>query len=134
MIRISKLADYAVVILAALTETPDEVVSTSKLSELTKIPEPTIAKVLKLLVKKDIVASTRGVHGGYKIALKASEVSVLNVIRAIDGPISITSCTNGETPDCSLGQSCSIRGRWDGVNSAIRDALLTVTIADMIKK
>lgn len=134
MIRISKLADYAVVILAALTETPNEVVSASKLSDVTKIPEPTIAKVLKLLVKKDLVVSTRGAHGGYKIAAKAGDITVLNIIRAIDGPISITSCTDGETPDCSLGQSCSIRGRWDGVNSAIRDALKSVTIADMIKK
>tara|TARA_R110001592_G_scaffold16881_10_gene71646 strand:- start:9372 stop:9833 length:462 start_codon:yes stop_codon:yes gene_type:complete len=133
MIKISKLADYSVVVLSAMSTHSHDVISASTLSHLTKLPEPTVSKVLKLLSKAKIIQSTRGTNGGYSLVKEPQRITMDSVISAIDGPIAITACTDGAQPDCSLGNSCSLRGRWDGVNAALRSALQTVTLADMLK-
>ncbi len=132
MIKVSKLADYSVVILVALAECDCDVTNTSSLSELTKLPEPTVSKILKLLAKAGIVKSTRGINGGYTLERASAEISVEQIVRAIDGPIVIAACADGLEPDCNLIESCSVRGRWDGVNDAIRDALENITLSDML--
>lgn len=132
MIRISKMADYAVVILAEMGRGEVRQMSSSSLSERVCIPEPTVSKILKILSKANLVCSMRGVNGGYSLNLPIEQISMRDVISAVDGPIAITSCTDGHTPDCSLAQSCSTRGRWDKVNTVIIDALKQVSLADMI--
>ena len=134
MIRISKLADYGVIILCSLAGCRDDVVSASIISERTSLPEPTVAKVLKLLSKGGLINSTRGIRGGYVLAHEPKDITVKDIVHSIDGPIMITSCVDGAEPDCTLSACCSVRGRWDGVNSAIRGALDSVTLADMIGK
>lgn len=133
MIRISKLADYAVVILAEMASQEGALVSASSLALNVRLPEPTVAKVLKLLGRGGVISSMRGSNGGYKLARSSSNITIEDIITAIDGPIGITSCADGITPDCSLGGSCSVRGRWDDVNSAIRGVLSDMTLADMIR-
>lgn len=132
MLKISKLADYAVVILVAIAEHKDDLVSASTLSELTKLSEPTVAKTLKLLGRANIVNSVRGINGGYALSDTAENISIRNVISAVDGPISLTACSTGEEPDCSLVDCCTVRGRWNNVNNAICNALSSVTLADMM--
>lgn len=132
MIRISKLADYSVVVLSVMIDDTGKVMSAAHVSKLSKLPEPTVSKVLKLLAKADILTSKRGINGGYIFTKTPEDISIQNIIKAVDGPILITSCADGEVPDCSLGECCSLRGRWDGVNAALRDALETVTLADMV--
>ncbi|MGH1376593.1 MAG: SUF system Fe-S cluster assembly regulator [Alphaproteobacteria bacterium] len=132
MIRISKLADYGVIILCALAECRNDVVSASIIADRTSLPEPTVAKILKLLTKGGLINSTRGIRGGYALAKNPREISIKNIIHAIDGPIMITACVDGAEPDCTLSGCCTVRGRWDGVNSAIQDALEGVTLADML--
>ncbi len=134
MIKISKLADYSVVILVALAQEPCDLINAASLAELTKLPEPTVAKILKLLAKADIVESTRGINGGYTLGKDPSEISVEQIVRAIDGPVVIAACAEveGLEPDCNLIGSCSVRGRWDGVNEAIRNALSKVHLSDML--
>lgn len=131
MIRISKMADYAVVILSVMAKEPDALMTTSALAERTRLAEPTVAKVLKILTRGEIIRSARGINGGYSLARGVSEVTLEEIIRAVDGPISVTSCADGSEPDCSLAGSCGVRGRWDHVNAAIRGALETVTLNDM---
>ena len=132
MIRISKLADYAVVILSVMAEQPDKLMSSASVSEITKLPEPTVSKVLKLLSKDGLLESKRGTTGGYFLAKPARSITIREIIRAIDGPVLITSCSDGEVPDCSLSECCTLRGKWDGVNEAVRSALDGVTLADMM--
>ena len=132
MIKMSKISDYAVVVLAEMAQQDEGRLSVSVISQMTRLPEPTVSKVLKLLTKAGIVASTRGIRGGYSLARNPREISIDQVIEAIDGPISITSCSGGAMPDCGVSDVCSVRGRWDGVNDSIRAALVSVTLADMM--
>ncbi len=132
MIKISKMADYSVVILVMMSSHCDSLVNTTHLAELTKLSEATVAKVLKLLAKAEIVRSTRGINGGYTLAKPANEITIEDIICAVDGPLMITACSDGAEPDCALGHSCSIRGRWDDVNRTIREVLRSMTLSDMI--
>ncbi len=134
MIRISKMADYAVVILVCLSRRQDQMMSASAIAEDTKLPEPTVSKILKSLARENIVKSTRGTNGGYVLVDKADDLGVARIIEVMDGPIAITSCSDGHAPDCGLAGSCGVRGRWDDVNAVIREALENVSLADMSGK
>lgn len=132
MLKISKLADYAVVTLVEMARQPVGLRATAaSLSASTKLPEPTVAKVLKLLAKAGVVTSTRGSLGGYGLSRDLAGISVADIIEAVDGPVSLTSCVDGRKGDCFYQGSCSVRGRWDGVNTAIHSALQSVTLSDM---
>lgn len=132
MIRISKLADYAVVVLAALARRGGEGASAVALSEETKIPEPTVSKVLKLLARGEVLESTRGANGGYRLERAPREISVAEIIMAIEGPVSMTACVEGGAGECcDFSAYCQVKGRWDDVNHAIREALTGITLEDM---
>ena len=132
MIRFSKLADYAVVILTTLYKQSGSVMSASEISNDTRLPEPTVAKVLKLLAKSDIVVSSRGAQGGYKIARAAEGVRIADIVIAVDGPVSLTACVESGPNDCEYSCACPIKGRWELVNTAVKSALESITLADMI--
>ena len=130
MLRLSKLTDYAVVVLVRLSQ--ETGVQTSPgIAATTSIPEPTVAKVLKTLAARGLVASKRGAHGGYWLPRPLASVPVADVIAAVDGPIALTACVEGSTVECESQCLCPMRGRWDPVNEAIQHALLSITLADM---
>ena len=134
MLKLAKLTDYAIVVLTRLSLLADGTsISASSLAVDTGIPEPTVAKVLKTLARADLVVSQRGVHGGYTLARAGQEMTLLEVITAIEGPIALTSCVTGQRGDCIAEQSCPSKGRWDVVNEAVREALARVTLADMVR-
>ncbi len=129
MFRLSKLTDYAVVVLVRLAAS--EGVQTSPgVSQVTGVPEPTVAKVLKALSAAGLVASQRGARGGYQLVRPLSAVSVADVIAAIDGPIAMAACVEGSTSGCEA-TCCQVRGRWDVVNQSVRSALAAISLADM---
>jgi FeS assembly SUF system regulator len=135
MLKLSKLTDYAVVVLIRLADrsqaTTDETVQTSPgIAAVTGVPEPTVAKVLKLLSAAGQVASQRGARGGYRLIKPLHAIAVADVIAAIDGPIALTACVDGGA-DCDVHAMCAVKGRWDLVNDAIHAALSTITLADM---
>ncbi len=130
MLRLSKLTDYAVVVLVRLSG--GEAVQTSPgIAATTGIPEPTVAKVLKALAGSGLVASQRGARGGYRLARPLAAIPVSDVIAAVDGPIALTACVDGATTGCESLDLCPMRGRWDPVNQAIQEALAAITLADM---
>jgi FeS assembly SUF system regulator len=135
MFRLSKLTDYAVVVLVRLasdearSNAPGSVQTSPGLSSATGIPEPTVAKVLKAMAGKGLVTSLRGARGGYRLNRPLDDIPVAQVIEAIDGPIALTACVDGG--DCESQCLCPMRGRWDPVNAAIRAALGAITLADM---
>ena len=132
MLRLSKLTDYAVVVLVRLSR--GEAVQTSPgIAAATGIPEPTVAKVLKALSGGGLVTSQRGARGGYRLLRALAAIPVSDVIAAIDGPIALTACVEGSGTDCESRELCPMRGRWDPVNLAIQQALADITLADMVE-
>lgn len=137
MFRLSKLSDYAVVVLSELgrADPAHGVVgdkrSATDLAAATGIAEPTVAKVLKLLGAAGLVTSQRGAQGGYRIARPLARTAIADVIVAVEGPIALAACVDGATGGCEAEGSCPVRGRWDPVNAAIRRALSDITLADM---
>jgi FeS assembly SUF system regulator len=140
MLRLSKLTDYAVVVLIRLSESEraldrcgcgDAVQTSPGIAAATGIPEPTVAKVLKALAGGGLVTSQRGARGGYRLARSLRDIAVADVISAVDGPIALTACVDGGAGGCDVQGMCAVRGRWDLVNTAIRAALTGITLADM---
>ena len=130
MLKLSKLTDYAVVVLVRL-ESSGGVTTSPWLAQETGIPEPTVAKVLKALSAARLVVSQRGPRGGYRLAAALEQIPVARVIAAIDGPISLAACVDGASGGCEAENCCPMRGRWDAVNDAIRMALTRITLAEM---
>ena len=130
MLRLSKLTDYAVVVLVRLASMPG-VQTSPGIAATTGIPEPTVAKVLKTLATGGLVASQRGARGGYRLLRPLSDIPVADVIAAVDGPIALAACVDGSATECESQGLCPMRGRWDPVNDAIHQALSAITLADM---
>lgn len=128
MLRVSKLTDYAVVVLSRL-EAEGGVQTAPGLAAGTGVAEPTVAKVLKLLSQAGLVEGLRGARGGYRLLRPLADLPLSDVIVAIDGPIALTACVDGGFGLCEAEHVCPVRGRWDPVNAAIRDALSAITVA-----
>ena len=134
MIRLSKLADYGIVLISRLAAERAGTVYTAKgLAAATAIPLPTVAKVTKALAHEGLLVSHRGVDGGFALARPAIEITVAQVIAALDGPIAVTECTGEDHGACGIETSCGVRGHWDRINQAIRHALDGLTIAEMAR-
>ena len=135
MIKLGKLTDYAVVVMVQLAQEGAETSrSAHQLAEKTGLPEPTVAKVLKTLLKENLVASVRGAQGGYKLARDPEELSICDIVEAMDGKIAIVTCVDDTGEACVSAASCPSRGKWDPVNRAIRAAMQDVTLADMAQR
>lgn len=134
MIRLSKLSDYAVIIVAHLSSQGEVPLSASVIAEKIKLPEPTVAKVLKLLCGAGIVGSLRGANGGYSLLTQADELSIYQVVTAIEGEMALTSCVEGGKDSCTIAEVCPMHTRWDPVNDAIKTTLGQISIQDMMSK
>ena len=136
MLKLSKMTDYAVVILADMAEHNnkhnDTLLSAHSLAQNTKLPEPTVSKVLKLLSKHNLVASSRGANGGYTLNKSPEDINMVHVIRATDGPINLTACVDNNAPCCDLADTCTIKGQWNPVNAAMQSALENVSLKQMM--
>lgn len=132
MLRISKLTDYAIVVLSLMAKASERTFAAGELAERSGIALPTVSKILKSLAKAGIVRSTRGAKGGYHLAHPPHHTTVASVIDALEGPIAITEC--GVAHDsCQQAHSCHIRGNWNVINRAVRTALEAVTLTDMVQ-
>ncbi len=132
MMKISKLTDYAVVVLTQLGR-DNGVHTVSALAEATGIPAPTIAKLLKPLVSAGLVASLRGAYGGYVLSQEPKRITVAAIITALEGPIAVTECVGASDTDspCGVERLCPMRGNWEKINRAVQHALEEVSLADM---
>jgi FeS assembly SUF system regulator len=132
MLRISKLTDYAIIVLGQMAAHAERTHTAADLAEATSVAVPTVSKILKMLGKAGILKSTRGARGGYLLAQSPERTSVAAVIKALEGPIALTEC-EGERGGCEQSSSCSARGSWDVINRAVRAALESVSLADMAR-
>ena len=131
MFKVNKLTDYAMVVLIDIA-CADGRRSAHQVSDHTGIPLPTVAKLMKSLNKAGLVASQRGATGGYALGRQPREISVADVIEAVEGPIALTACADTSDETCSMQSSCLVQGKWNRVNRAVRAALTDVTLAEMI--
>lgn len=131
MIRLSRLTDYAVVILAQMAREKDGLLSAAELSRRTALTETTVSKILKLLARGGLIDSVRGMNGGYRLGKEAKELAINDIITAMEGPIALTACVEGSPDNCALEGVCALNGRWSEVNAAIKTALGKITLADM---
>jgi FeS assembly SUF system regulator len=130
VIRLSRLADYGIVIATHLARHPEQQTA-SDVAMATAVPQPMTSKILKLLTRADVLVSHRGVQGGYSLARPAASVSVAEVVEALDGPIAITTCTEPVPGDCSILNVCPARANWERINRAIRKSLGEVSLDEM---
>ncbi len=130
MLRISRLTDYATVILATLAERPERVQTAAALAEQTHIAAPTVSKLLKQLQRTGLVTSTRGLHGGYQLAKPASQISAAAILDALEGPVALTDCAVGHG-NCEIEDSCQVGRVWQRLNLAIRRSLYEVSLAQL---
>jgi FeS assembly SUF system regulator len=138
MFRLSKIADYGIVILAHLAQHSAERVgpgvasslNARELAEHVDLPLPVVSKVLKTLTRAGVLESQRGAKGGYSLARRPDELSVAEMITALDGPLAITQCNLGPSV-CDLEQNCAVKSPWLVINRVVHNALASVTLADL---
>jgi FeS assembly SUF system regulator len=128
MLRLTNLADYAVVIMVHAAHSAAARHSAASVAGETGLPVPTVAKVTGLLARAGLLVSQRGATGGFQLARPAGEIDVATIIEAVDGPIALTQCVEPRTADCSLEGSCVMREPWQIINRTVRDALAGVRL------
>jgi FeS assembly SUF system regulator len=130
VLRISRLTDYGTLVLANLPGDETKLMSATEVASATGINLPTVSKLLKLLAKAELVASTRGSQGGYRLARVGTKISAADIIDALEGPVTITECSAADS-HCDYESVCSVGGAWQRINVAIRRALEDVTLNDL---
>lgn len=132
MLRISKIVDYGILVLTHLAGRPNEVCSATELAAALGLGQPVVSKALKLLAQHDLVVSTRGAQGGYRLQRDARRINIAQVIDALEEqPFGLTECT--AVPGvCSVEDACHIRPHWIRINRIVRQTLESVTLADML--
>jgi FeS assembly SUF system regulator len=131
MLRVTKLTDYATVILTVLAADPDAVASAAELAEQAGLEVPTVAKLLKPLAQAGLVEGFRGTNGGYRLARPAERISLVEIVEAMEGPLGMTECSV-HAGACGIEQSCGVRANWRRINDVVADALRSVTLAQML--
>lgn len=132
--RLSHLADYAVVLMcAAARHCGGARASAATLAEETGVPLPTAQKLVSLLTRAGMMKSARGSGGGIRLARPAAAISLADIVEAIEGPIALTVCVDDQRHDCALEGSCRVRPHWGVVNSAVRSALDEVSLASLTR-
>ena len=133
MIKLSKMTDYAVVCLGMLARRPGSSMSATELSKETGLALYTVQKLLKLLVSKsDFIKANRGALGGYMLNRNSSEISVVEIIEALDGPITLTSCVDKSESFCEASDICFLGGKWNKINEIIRKALNDISLKELL--
>ena len=131
--RLSHLADYAVVLMtAAARRNAGERLSATELSVETGVPLPTTQKLMGQLAGAGLLDSVRGAAGGFSLARSASEITLADVIEAVEGPIAMTVCSEGRT-DCALDAHCRVKPHMGVVGNAVRGALGAVSLTELAR-
>jgi FeS assembly SUF system regulator len=131
MIRLSRLADYGLVLMGRMAARPATVHTALGLSDETQLPMPTVAKLLVRLTQGGLLVSHRGAKGGYQLARPPAEISVGDIVVAVDGPIALTQCLEHGAGACDVEPICPTRRGWNRLNDAVKRALTEVSLAEL---
>lgn len=132
MFRIAKMTDYALLVTNELVKTKSKLMTLEAITKKTKFTIPTARKILKLLVDGGIVESFRGVYGGYRLAKKAKDLNLADVILALEGDILITECAGGNAT-CDYKKHCALKKNWSYINRVMLVMFNNVSLEDMSK-
>ena len=132
MFRLSRITDYGIVLMAHIAEQGEDSLHTAReLADSTELPLPVVSKILKSLTREGLLRSHRGSKGGYSLERSAAEITVPELITALDGPIHLTECAS-HSGACAKEASCHVREPWQRINAAVEDALSRITLEDLI--
>ncbi|MCB2156328.1 SUF system Fe-S cluster assembly regulator [bacterium] len=132
MLRITKQTDYGTLLLTHIARgSRGEMFSARDLAAETRIPLPMVSKILKKMVRAELLESHRGVKGGYSLARPAKEVSVADIILALEGPIALTDCSEHADSECGMEGGCPVSNHWQRINNAVVGALEGISLEEM---
>ncbi len=134
MLRLSKQADYAIVLLSKFARRGEgSLLSARDLSSDTTLPLPTVSKILKALSRADLLESQRGVKGGYSLKQPADRISVADIIQALEGPIAVTDCAPETSRGCEHETRCPVRAPLTRLNHVLKETLEKVTLQELVE-
>ncbi len=131
MLRVTKLADYGIVMLTYFASRGGITQNARDIAREVRLPLPVVSKVLKQLTREGLLVSHRGIRGGYGLARGAQEITIADIIRALEGPIAVTECVDKLKGDCDFETKCPVSANWHMINQAIHSALEKITLAEM---
>lgn len=131
MIKLSRMADYGVVVMTQLAREPGVTQTATELAAATTLPVPTVSKLLKLMANASLLESHRGTKGGYALTRTAADVTMADIIGAVDGPIALTECVGTDGTICEIEALCPTRTNWKRINDVLIEALRSVSLAEM---
>ena len=135
MVRLSKLADYGLVLMACLARSRDTVPQRTArdLASQSKLPLPTVSRLLKQLSQNRLLVSQRGNQGGYSLAKEPGDITLLDIVEAVEGPVALTECSTGMSGSCGLETCCTIKNNQRLISQIVRGALENITVLDLIQ-
>jgi FeS assembly SUF system regulator len=132
MIRMTRHTDYGIVLLTRIAAGSLHAVHAARdLARETRLPVPTVSKILKALAREGLLASHRGVKGGYSLARAATQITMADIIAALEGPIAMTDCLGDPPGTCEHEPFCQVQQNWRRINKIVMKALSSVTLAEM---
>lgn len=132
MLRLTKLTDYGILLLTQMATDEERLFASGELASATRIPSPTVSKVLQTLLSAGLLESIRGARGGYRLARPADSISVREIINCFEGRIALTECNLAES-ECEQLPFCATQNNWKKINGAVKDALQNITLKDMVE-
>jgi FeS assembly SUF system regulator len=132
MLQLSKLTDYAIVIMAYLATRSEGTTNARHIAQKTGIALPTTSKLLKRLAQEQLLLAQRGMKGGYQLALPATDIPLGKIIQALEGQIALTECSYAQH-QCVVEKQCTIRQGWHRISRFIEDTLFHISVADLIQ-
>ncbi len=133
MLRLTKLTDYGILLMTQMAAPEHALFAATELSEATRIPAPTVSKILQTLLHEGMLESTRGAKGGYRLARPAAEINVRDIITVFEGSIALTEC-NLDGVLCDQSEVCSTSDNWKRINGAMLQALASISLEDMTEQ
>jgi FeS assembly SUF system regulator len=133
MLKVSKLTDYGIGLMTSLArrESPDPVTA-RELSEVMGLPLPTVSKLLKVLSGQGLLLSTRGASGGYALARTPEQITLVDMVEALDGPMALTECSGSAACACELEVACGLKANWNWINQQLLGTLRGITLQNMV--
>jgi len=133
MLRLTKLTDYGILLMTHMASSDQDRFAAGELAELTRIPSPTVSKILQMLLHEGLLNSTRGAKGGYRLTRPATEINVRDIINVFEGSIALTEC-NLDDGSCEQHDVCSTSNSWKRINQAVAQALEDISLANMTEQ
>ena len=132
MLRMTRLTDYGIVLLTHFVRHPERLTrNATELAAAAHLPQPTVSKILKILAREGLLVPHRGAKGGFSLARSPEDISVADVITALEGPIALTECSTHGTDRCGIESLCPVITNWRRINRAVLDALRGISLAEM---